>query len=213
MSALASMTGLTGWLELNKQGDSSGRLVTKVLFLGYCTVSLFGGETELFWFYSWLIILLYRKLPVPFEDYAIWDHTYVAWWFFNCLISLWRLLSRAFAKKKPTLQASWPHGKESKILDTTPRIPDFRARFLTFCQWNLDFNLESALVRGIDSLSFIPGSKAHDSSFHKSNSLTWGDWYFKWFETLIMSFGCLVYLCWYRSLHANACTKNCTKVI
>lgn len=49
MSALASMTGLTGWLELNKQqGDSSGRLVTKVLFLGYCTVSLFGGETSCF---------------------------------------------------------------------------------------------------------------------------------------------------------------------
>ena len=48
MSALVSMTGLTGWLELNKQGDSSGRLVTKVLFLGYCTVSLFGGETSCF---------------------------------------------------------------------------------------------------------------------------------------------------------------------
>ena len=48
MSALASMTGLTGWLELNKQGDSSGRLVTEVLFLGYCTISLFGGETSCF---------------------------------------------------------------------------------------------------------------------------------------------------------------------
>ena len=48
MSALASVTGLTGWLELNKQGDSSGRLVTKVLFLGYCTVSIFGGETSCF---------------------------------------------------------------------------------------------------------------------------------------------------------------------
>ena len=48
ISALASMTGLTGWLELNKQGDGSGRLVTKVLFLGYCTVSLFGGETSCF---------------------------------------------------------------------------------------------------------------------------------------------------------------------
>ena len=48
MSALASMTGLTGWLELNKQGDSSRRLVTEVLFLGYCTISLFGGETSCF---------------------------------------------------------------------------------------------------------------------------------------------------------------------
>lgn len=48
LAALASMTGLTGWLELNKQGDSSGCLVTKVLFLGYCTVSLFGGETSCF---------------------------------------------------------------------------------------------------------------------------------------------------------------------
>lgn len=48
MSALASMTGLTGWLELNEQGDSSGRLITKVLFLGNCTISLFGGETSCF---------------------------------------------------------------------------------------------------------------------------------------------------------------------
>lgn len=48
MSPLASMTGLTGWLELNKQGDSFGRLVTKVLFLGYCTISLFGGEPSRF---------------------------------------------------------------------------------------------------------------------------------------------------------------------
>ena len=85
---------------------------------------------------------------------------------------------------------------------------------LFFCQWNLDFNLENAIVRGTpDSLSFIPDSKVHDSSFHKQNSLTWSDCYFKWFETLLMSFGCLVCLCWYRSLHANACTKNCTKVI
>lgn len=48
ISPLASMTGLTGWLELNKQGDSFGRLVTKVLFLGYCTISLFGGEPSRF---------------------------------------------------------------------------------------------------------------------------------------------------------------------
>ena len=94
MSALACMTGLTGWLQLNKQGDSSGRLVTKVLFLGNCTISLFGGEPSCFD----LLFILYRKLPLPFEDYAIWDQTYVAWWFFNCLISLWWLLGRAFAK-------------------------------------------------------------------------------------------------------------------
>ena len=56
MSALASMTGLTGWLQLNKQGDRSGRLVTKVLFLGYCTVSIFGGETSCFDFtLDWLL--------------------------------------------------------------------------------------------------------------------------------------------------------------
>ena len=67
MSALACMTGLTGWLQLNKQGDSSGRLITKVLFLGNCTISLFGGEPSCFD----LLFILYRKLPLPFEDYAI----------------------------------------------------------------------------------------------------------------------------------------------
>ena len=84
-------------------------------------------------------------------------------------------------KKKPTLQASRTHVKESKILDTTPRIPDSRAGFVIFCLW------KSTILRGIpDSLSFIPDSKAHDSSFHEQdfldfrlnknqNSLTWGD--------------------------------------
>ena len=67
MSALACMTGLTGCLQLNKQGDSSGRLITKVLFLGNCTISLFGGEPSCFD----LLFILYRNLPLPFEDYAI----------------------------------------------------------------------------------------------------------------------------------------------
>ena len=70
MSALASMTGLTGWLQLNKQGDSSGRLVTKVLFLGNCTISLFGGEPCCFD----LLLTDYctvLKTSLPFEDYAI----------------------------------------------------------------------------------------------------------------------------------------------
>ena len=76
MSALASlMTGLTGWLQLNKQGDSFGRLVTKVLFLGYSTISLFGDEPSCFD----LLFILYRKLPLPFENYAIRGHTYVTW--------------------------------------------------------------------------------------------------------------------------------------
>lgn len=75
MFALASlMTGLTGWLQLIKQGDSFGRLVTKVLFLGYSTISLFSGEPSC----CDLLFILYRKLPLPFEDYAIRGHTYEA---------------------------------------------------------------------------------------------------------------------------------------
>ena len=96
--------------------------------------------------------------------------------------------SRAFAKKKKGLLCRLAGPMEE---NTTSRIPDPRAGFLIFCQWNLDFNLESTVVRGIlNSLSFIPDSRAQGSSFHKQNfldfrlnknpnSLKWGDKYFK----------------------------------
>lgn len=168
MSALASMTGLTGWLQLNKQGDSSGRLVTKVLFLGNCTISLFGGEPCCF---DLLLTDYYTvlKTSLPFEDYAIWDHTYVALWFFNCLISLWRLpgVALSLKKKRSALQASRPHGRERHSEDSWSQswIP-------YFLSVELGFNLESTVVRGIlNSLSFIPDSRAQDSSFHKQNFL------------------------------------------
>lgn len=62
------------------------------------------------------------------------------------------MAGRAFAKNTPTLQASRPHIRESKILDTTPRIPDPRAGFVIFCQW------KSAILRGIpDSFELYPG--------------------------------------------------------
>ena len=102
MSALASMTGLTGWLELNKQGDSSGRLVTKVLFLGYCTISLFGGEPSCF------DLLLTGYYIVPKTSAAILElrNTRPHVWnlvIFQLLNFIMAGLGRAFAKKKSLL--------------------------------------------------------------------------------------------------------------
>lgn len=100
MSALASlMTGLTGWLQLNKQGDSFGRLVTKVLFLGYCTIFLLGGEPSCF------DILLTGYYIVPKTSAAILELRNTRPHICNLVIFqllnfIMAGLGRAFAKKK-----------------------------------------------------------------------------------------------------------------
>lgn len=106
MSALASMTGLTGWLDLHKQGDSSRRLFTTVLFLGYCTISLFGGEP------SYFDLLLTDYYIVPKTSATFWGLRNTRPHVCNLVIfhygGLWVALS---LKKTTTLQASRPHVK------------------------------------------------------------------------------------------------------
>lgn len=76
---------------------------------------------------------------------------------------------RAFAEKQKGLLCRLAGPMEE---NATPRIPDPRAGFLIFLSVELGFNLESTVVRGIlNSLSFIPDSRAQDSSFHKQNFL------------------------------------------